>query len=328
MKGRLDTGLRRCDNYPLMNAPEHISIPYALLPISVCAVVVTYFPDTRFTENLDVLLPQIGHCVVVDNGSPSDTIAHIKIYAAQHPTQITFIENPENNLAQAQNVGIRWAQQNGYAWVLLLDQDSTPAPDMVAKQLAAYAADANPNTIAIIAPALRDPNTSHQARYVTAWHTLIFRREIAPRSGTLDTLICAIASGSLIPIRVFDEVGLMDESFVIDYIDKDFSLRCVCHGFRILLVADATLTHRFGKARDHHVMGAIVTTRNHTADRRYTIYRNRVRTWRRYLLHVPAFVAFDAMAACYDLARLVLFEQDKRQKLFAIARGIRDGIRR
>ena len=46
-----------------------------------------------------------------------------------------FLIAPRENLgvAAAQNQGIEWAKQQGATHVLLLDQDSLPHPDMVAR---------------------------------------------------------------------------------------------------------------------------------------------------------------------------------------------------
>ena len=100
---------------------------------SVWAVVVTYQPDL---ETLAVLLramvQQVDGIVVVDNGSGASALAWL---AAYH-TEVPFIVIPlldNKGIALAQNVGINRAKVEGASYVILSDQDSEPAPDMVEK---------------------------------------------------------------------------------------------------------------------------------------------------------------------------------------------------
>ena len=41
----------------------------AIERLEICAIVVTYFPKAGCADNLTALAPQVGHIVIVDNGS-------------------------------------------------------------------------------------------------------------------------------------------------------------------------------------------------------------------------------------------------------------------
>jgi rhamnosyltransferase len=229
---------------------------------------------------------------------------------------------PDNNLAMAQNIGIRHIRNLGLSAVLLLDDDSRPAPDMVSELVNAYNSAPQRERVGLVAPAMHDTNSRRRTRYPVTRFKLGFASRYIDNHPTIRGSFSVIASGSLIPLSVLDTVGEMDESYVIDYIDKEFCLRLIKHGYETLVVQAATLHHSIGKARDHSLLGAQVTALNHSPQRRYYIFRNRLRTMARYGLTCPAFITFESMAMAYDLLRIVLFEESKIAKLKAAGCGV------
>ena len=292
----------------------------------ICGVLVTYNIGEKVSNCLEAALPQLAHLVVVDNSTEPATMSALKRLQARHGSKLHLLSNSENNLAKAQNMGIQYALDNGFDWVLLLDHDSIPAADMLQQMLNAHACYPNPSAIGLVAPHLKCGN-SRATRYIQPWLGLLFRhRSFAPGEETLDNVYTVIASGSLIPSRVFTDTGLMDEAYGIDYVDKDFCLRLHAADYRILVVRSAILQHRIGDSREHSMLGRRIIATHHSAQRRYTIYRNRSRSWRRYIGSAPGFVLFDAMAALYDLLRIIFLEEEKGAKLKAALRGLREGI--
>src|SRR5659263_368215 len=102
---------------------------------TVVAVVVTYGPDLEATSRLlQALAAQVAHVIVVDNGSPAESVSALRgVLAASGGDLVALMEN--TGIASAQNVGIARARSAGASHVLLSDQDSVPAPDMVAQLL-------------------------------------------------------------------------------------------------------------------------------------------------------------------------------------------------
>src|SRR5688500_10357031 len=87
-----------------------------------CAVVVTYFPDADVLRRARAIASQVGTMVVVDNGSGpahDDTL-----HSLTSIPNLTLLRNDTNlGLAGALNQGLRWAQEHGYVWGLMFDQD-------------------------------------------------------------------------------------------------------------------------------------------------------------------------------------------------------------
>lgn len=82
-------------------------------------------------------MPQVLAVVIVDNGSLCDLAAWNSQRGLRAVELRLLGEN--RGIAAAQNVGIRWAlDRDDVGFVLLMDQDSIPAPDMVAQLQAGY----------------------------------------------------------------------------------------------------------------------------------------------------------------------------------------------
>lgn len=206
----------------------------------VIAVVVTFHPDRgALAAALAALLPQVRQVVVVDNGS---TTANPVPGLEHHWLQL----GQNLGVGAAQNRGIDAARAAGAGYVLLLDQDSRPAPGMVVALLAAYEAGCTQGQrVGAVGPAVVAPDGQFdgfirfgQGRY----------QGVQPSDdGSAVPCDMLIASGTLIPMPVLAEVGGMDETLFIDKIDTDWSLRATAAGYTLLGAPAARLQHRLGE---------------------------------------------------------------------------------
>ena len=280
-------------------------------PPLIYAVIVTYHPDTDFLQNLSQILPQIAGAVIVDNGGDLPPL----------PSQVTLIQNTSNvGLAAAQNQGIAKALELGAEWILLLDDDSAPKPDMIAKMLAAYEANPEKKQIGLIAPRIHDRKINETYRVITGskWW---FSARTNP-SLYINNLFFAIASGSLIKREVFEKIGLMRAEFFIDHIDTEFCARLLVNDYKMMSASAAVLYHALGNsAREHNFI-----RKNYPPERYYTRFRNLLRVIRGYAPKLPAYAALNIGSSLREIFRVIAYEHNKHPKLNAICRGVWDGI--
>ncbi len=294
---------------------------------SVAAVIVSYRSDERLFRGLEALAPQVGRIIVVDNDSGDHLRAKLKTVADAGEDNVRLILNDDNvGLAAAQNQGIRIALEDGADWILLLDDDSIPDAGMVEALLAAHADHSAPERIGLIAPRLHDEEGTLKARAYVSRHAFDFRPVRFGPGDVLDNVAFAIASGSLVKAEVFREIGLMREDFFVDYIDFEFAFRMKRFGWALVAVGDAGLEHRLGEFEQKRLLGRDFRFNSHSGFRRYYIYRNRMRVWRAHGLRLPAFFAFEAASIVIDLAKLILLEDDKLEKLGGIGRGVMHAV--
>lgn len=296
---------------------------------AVAAVIVTHDPDDRFTGLIGSLGPQVGAIWMVDNGSGAPTRERLRTLEAEGSSRITLIGNPENRgLAAAQNQGINAALQAGYDWVLLMDHDSVPDVDMVAEMLSAARAYHAPDQIGFLVPRHDDDRGLPAASVFTHGPCRVLRWGSINAGDIEDRAAFAMASGCLIPAERIREIGPMAEDFFIDYIDYDFSFRIRQAGYRIIVVGAACLKHRLGELREGRFLGMAKSYREHSAKRRHTIYRNRIRVMIRHGYRFPEFLQFEILSVVKDFGQLLFWETEKVSKLRAIFSGIGDGLMR
>src|SRR4051812_37127020 len=91
---------------------------------SVCAIVVAYFPDEKFNERLQAVLPQVARVVVVDNTPPGSAAPKLAD-SLKDPAKVHLISNRANlGISAALNQGLHHALEAGFKWALTLDQDT------------------------------------------------------------------------------------------------------------------------------------------------------------------------------------------------------------
>lgn len=208
---------------------------------SIVAVVVCYEPALKTLDRLlDALVPQVASVVVVDNGSSSDLAAW---NSERNSGAVELLPLGENQgVAAAQNAGIQWARNREAGFVLLMDQDSIPAPDMVEKLVSTISEQASPATAG---PRYLDERQDNPPPFIRI-RGLSLERCVCSTEESVVPVDYLISSGCLIPMPVLDKVGGMRDELFIDYVDIEWGLRARHHGFQSYGVCSARMQHSLG----------------------------------------------------------------------------------
>lgn len=238
----------------------------------VVAVVVTYQPELQqLKRQLDALLLQVRAVVVVDNASRGDLVAWMEHDALRG---YAFIRLDRNyGIARAQNIGINWARNKSATHVLLMDQDSMPAPDMVIELLSAAQ---DLQNLAAVGPRYLDARQDNPPPFIRV-RGLHLERMVCKPDCIIVEVDYLISSGCLIPMSVIDRVGLMREDFFIDYVDIEWGLRARSQGLRSYGVCTAAMAHSLGEI-PRRFMGRFIPI--HNPVRHYYHVRNAVLLYR------------------------------------------------
>ena len=201
----------------------------------VAAIIVSYNPDSNLFDSINLLLNQVEKVIIVDNGSKEKYVKYIK---SINEDKIEIILNKENlGVATALNIGVRKALENGYEWILTMDQDSKASPDMVKKMFNVY------NSI----------NREERKDILSIFPNFVDERiqsiEENSNMNSYEYVDADITSGNLLRKEVFEKVGFFDDSLFIDLVDTDFCMRLNEKGIKMIKIRDAVLYHSLGESK-------------------------------------------------------------------------------
>lgn len=245
----------------------------------VMAVVVTYGPDPeQLCATLESLLPQVEGVALIDNtpgGLPTAAAEAVDRLRAPYPGAFFLVENRDNlGIAAAQNTGIELARRHGFEYVFLSDQDTVFAGHTVSTLCQGYRAlTARGRRVGAVAAGYVNHVASAKACPVFVQHEGYRVRRVRAVNGLVPATY-VIASGCLIPVDVFEQVGLKNESLFIDWVDTEWCLRARKAGFGIYGCADAVVAHRLGDSAAR-VFGRTISL--HRPIRHYYMVRNALR---------------------------------------------------
>lgn len=285
----------------------------------VAAIIISYNPDNNLLDSVNLLINQVDKIIIVDNGSESQKKKNINLIKDIDNKKIEVIFNEENlGIATALNIGVKEALNQGYNWILTMDQDSKASSNMVEKMLEVY------NTI----------DESERKEILSIFPNFVDERiqsiEENSNMNSYEYVDADITSGNLLRAEVFDKVGFFDDSLFIDLVDTDFCMRLNEENIKMIKVRDAILYHSLGESQSVKSIFGKFNTSNHSALRRYYMTRNRFYTWEKYKDLNSFTLNRDKKLFKKEFIKIILGEKDKINKIKMVFKGYKDykkGIR-
>ena len=276
----------------------------------ICAVVVTYEPDSFFESRVRVLCEQVSQVVVVDNSIKKN---NADFFSDKNINEyVSIIRNRKNlGLGFALNQGVNFARSLGFTYVILFDQDSEVYENTIS-MMCKISMSIEDQSVGMLGAAYKSMPDSKSSVI-----SYVKKKGI-------------ITSGSLVPISLFENVGEFRSDYFIDCIDSEFCLRLRKNGYSIYQTSTNLLKHAVGDPINHKIFGLRFLSTRHSADRRYYIARNHLvmlREYRTMLSKIPLFWFIKTIRRSMYYAFIVIcFEREKILKLKAITTGIKDGL--
>lgn len=276
---------------------------------NTCAVIVTFHPDEGFSNRLERVQNQFPLVIIVDNGSRH------AVMPSNWPglPNVPLVTNRTNlGIAAALNQGVKLAMQEGFEWVVTLDQDSILSEDMLATLLDVYQKSGGGNVMI-------------GSNYWDAHRRRDFIQCADAEAGFLERKTL-ITSGTLVPLSLFNTIGFFLEDYFIDSVDHEFCLRARAHGFRILISCRPVMEHSIGTPTENANLLRQFMSFNHSPARKYFIARNTIATVKSYFFQEPMWSMRQIWRLLSDFASILLFENDKPKKITAFMVGLVHGV--
>lgn len=195
--------------------------------------------------------------VVADNGSSDASLDYL---ASSWPQVRVVALGSNRGFPAACNAGI---EASAGDYVVLLNNDTAPAPDWLERLVAAM--DASPGyawgssrLVRFDDPAVIDSAGHTYSLWVGAAHN-IGEGEPMQRYSTPRRIFGATAAASIYRRSLFADIGVFDEEFFFIHEDTDLDLRANVAGHRCLYIPDAVVRHKRGASYEVeakiHLMG-------------------------------------------------------------------------
>jgi GT2 family glycosyltransferase len=212
-----------------------------------------------------------SQAIIVDNGSSDDSLEQ---FAARFP-ELPVVRNERNlGFAGGMNAGIRYALEQGAASVLLLNNDTVIAPDMISSLLDSSEALGAPGILGPAIYAYDDPE--HLWKLGDRRHGLLpmplnVRRGTGASPTSPFQVDYVTGCGMLIRREVFDRIGLFDARYFMYFEDADFCRRARDAGFAVWCIPKAKMWHKISLSaqrdkpfnRYHRALGQVRFYREH-----------------------------------------------------------------
>ncbi len=259
----------------------------------IASIIVLYHPEiAEVIENIRSFACAVDKILVWRNSSEEVAVP------SDLEKKIIFVGDGTNEyMAKPLNTALEWCEQNGYEYLLTMDQDSRwdnagyfieRATSLAERDVAIYA----PYTIGQYAR----PEQDYDAESV-------------------------ITSGSLVNVQTARRLGGFREDYQIYWVDGEFCYWARKNGFRIRVLHDCALAQHFGK-QIRTVFG--FTTSNYSPFVYYLLIRNML--WMRREFPEGVSIKTVLYTMMYTVRGIILGEKDKLRKLHNINKAVVHGL--
>lgn len=285
-----------------------------------CSVIVLYNPIfSETSEFLNQLINSKYSLFIIDN-SEKKIGKEFDVFV-KNSSVIYKSFNKNMGLTFAQNQGIKEAISRNFETISIFDQDSFINSKNYIKFIEAY----NQSKFDIVSPLVvskKDRSiveSSFKINFI-GWPTTTK----VVKSKMMNPTEVVIASGLTCSLKIFEEVGLFNEDFFIDYADIEWCLRAINKGKKIAVNSLITLIHSIGMGQENYIF---FTPHIHSPERTFYQFKNNLTLFK--YKHVPTvYCLHQLFANLLSLAaKILLQKQNSKKHFFYFWKAIKSSIK-
>ena len=268
--------------------------------VKVAALVILYNPDRKIWGNIASYNGHIDKLYIFDN-SPDSHESLCREFMNKNKCVYIYNDGENCGLGKPINVVANIAWSEGVEWLLTFDQDSKAEIDMVENMLAYVSGEEYDPQIGVLSPIIDSPTDANS--------------DIAylPKNPHVMYLRTAIQSGSLLNLRIMNEVGGYKENLFIDYVDFEYCLRVRSMGYKVARLTSAKLLHQEeDKYEVREIDNCKLYLGKYKPERFYYQCRNILYCMEKYRRYDPIFVR-ECATNLARLKKLAEFENESKE---------------
>ncbi|MBZ0266064.1 glycosyltransferase family 2 protein [bacterium] len=198
-------------------------------------------------------LTELDRLVLVDNGTYDGSGVSVR---NEHP-EIQFFSNEANlTYSAANNIGLRWALDEGFEFIGLINPDVRLHPGMIESLISLFHKKTNDHRIGAVSPVMILPGAHERIWFAGGKIHWLFSWISNKGSGKkLEeakqyTGYCEYLTGCcwVSPATVWRDVGLLDDSYAMYTEDVDWSWRARRSNYKLWVEDSAVLLHNLSQS--------------------------------------------------------------------------------
>ena len=217
---------------------------------TVCIILINWngLEDTlECLTSLRLLTYPRVNIVVVDNASKGN---QADIIEERFPEVMVLRQSENLGFCGGCNVGIQYAIDQGGDFVLVLNNDTVTTPDLLEKLIAVFQKISNAGAVS---PVISEyPEVTKIGYFRPKWNpkTAVFVNDNCGYLSEIDPFPVEFANGCcmLVPVRIFQTVGLFDERYFAYYDEIDWCCRIRRHGYESYVAPTAMVHHKMTRS--------------------------------------------------------------------------------
>lgn len=274
--------------------------------IRILASVILFNPDiVRLQRCLSSIIEKVEHIRFVDNNSKNKK--EIENFVKDIPNASILWNEKNLGLPKAFNTLINYSKDNGYTHLLLLDQDSIPAENFIDE----YKKNISDDYVCLV------PLITHQSE---EYQKIMEYIPHEPKELVRDSA----NSGALININKLPPNVKFDENLFVDWVDIDFFIQLQKEGMKVLRINTTKLSLNAGDKRVHHIFKYTWFSFEYSIFRLMKQARDTVIFFKKNKLSSDTKGSYIFILWIWLM--MLLFEQKKLKKTYAIISGIFQGL--
>ncbi|MDR6563883.1 MULTISPECIES: glycosyltransferase family 2 protein [unclassified Arcicella] len=276
--------------------------------MKTAAVVILYHPTQQTLQNINSYHTAVDKLFVLDNTEGSASIINQSSF--NNPTIHYSCDGINKGIAERLNEAAQQAINEGFEWLLLMDQDSSFEGNTFDLYIDSITNYQDKKQVALFGP-----NFSRQ-----------YKESIAETN--LVKVPAMITSGSFLNLAAYQQIGPFDEALFIDGVDTEYCLRAQNCGYDIIMFLNIFLKHELGEAVKRASIKTLYMVKKvkdiHSPIRCYYIYRNNLYLQTKYK-HLDKMVMKDINGgAITNIKKSIFYGTESRQIFKYLIKAHRD----
>lgn len=281
--------------------------------MKLAGVVILYYPSDAVVENLSTYIGQLDGLILWDN-TPRQERKELDLSPLGEEQKKVHLDGIGCNvgIGEALNHAVDYAIAGKFTHLLTLDQDSRFAEGDFERYLQAIGAYGEDKTVI----------------FSTNYFIKSQQAPMYPQVDAVDEVYSAMTSGTIYPLALIEQVGRFMESLFVWGVDCEYCWRAKQKGIPTLCFKNILLIHELGyQKKKRRLLGKEVFPNEYGPARSYYNVRNGILLHRLYpdRLNLKAHLRYHFYKR---MVFIVLYEQQKTQKLWALLCGYSDGLRK